>query len=82
MPRNTLSSKLRKEMKVNKVEIIKSIKILSDDESYRYQLARVWGEDKPKALVIGNYAKPSKNDMLITGRTVMNITNYLVEIGF
>jgi len=34
------------------VKIIKSITILSDDESYRYQLARVWGEDKPKALVI------------------------------
>jgi hypothetical protein len=58
-------------------KMIKSIVILSDDELYRYRLSRVWDENKPKATVV--MLNPSKADMLITDRTVMNVTNYLVE---
>ncbi|MBT2616123.1 MULTISPECIES: DUF1643 domain-containing protein [unclassified Bacillus (in: firmicutes)] len=63
---------------VKKIEkLIKSTVILSDDGLYRYQLSRVWDENKPKATVV--MLNPSKADMLITDRTVMNVTNFLVE---
>jgi hypothetical protein len=58
-------------------KIIKSTAILSDDDLYRYKLTRVWNENNPKATVV--MLNPSKADMLITDRTVMNVTNYLVE---
>jgi hypothetical protein len=56
---------------------IKSTAIFSDDELYRYQLSRVWDEDKPKATVV--MLNPSIADVLITDRTVMNVTNYFIE---
>lgn len=64
-------------------EIEKSIKssaILSDDEQYRYKLTREWDANKPKCTVV--MLNPSKADMLITDRTVMNVTNYLIENNF
>jgi hypothetical protein len=61
-------------------KIIRSTAILSNDERYRYQLLRVWDENKPKASVL--MLNPSKADMLITDRTVMNVTNYIVENGY
>lgn len=56
---------------------IKSTATFSDNEKYRYQLSRIWDENKPKATVV--MLNPSKADVLITDRTVMNVTNYLVE---
>lgn len=51
--------------------------MLSDDEDYRYKLIRVWDNNKPNAAVV--MLNPSKADMLTMDRTVMNLTNYLVE---
>ncbi|WP_052158737.1 DUF1643 domain-containing protein [Halobacillus sp. BBL2006] len=59
---------------------IKSTAILSDDEDYRYKLTRVWDEGKPNAAVV--MLNPSKADMLITDRTIMNVTNYLMENSY
>lgn len=61
-------------------KIIKSKAILSDDELYRYKLCRIWDENKPKATII--MLNPSKADTLITDRTVMNVTNYLIENNY
>lgn len=59
---------------------MKSTVLLSDDEQYRYRLTRVWDDNKPSATVI--MLNPSKADMLITDRTVMNVTNYLVSNNY
>ncbi|WP_060665499.1 DUF1643 domain-containing protein [Bacillus sp. CHD6a] len=61
-------------------KIIKSTATFSDDDLYRYQLTRVWDENKPKATVV--MLNPSKADMLITDRTVMNVTNFLIEHNY
>lgn len=61
-------------------KVIQSTAILSDDGLYRYQLLRVWDKNKRKATVV--MLNPSKADMLITDRTVMNVTNYLVENNY
>lgn len=70
------------EMKLVK-EIEKTIKstvVLSDNEEYRYKLTRSWDGNKPNATVV--MLNPSKADMLITDRTVMNVSNYLVQNGY
>ena len=61
-------------------KIIKSKAILSDDELYRYKLCRIWDENKPKSTIV--MLNPSKADTLITDRTVMNVTNYLIENNY
>lgn len=59
---------------------IKSTVVLSDDDNYRYKLTRVWDVEKPSATVV--MLNPSKADMLVTDRTVMNVSNYLIQNGF
>ncbi|WNS82219.1 DUF1643 domain-containing protein [Domibacillus sp. DTU_2020_1001157_1_SI_ALB_TIR_016] len=59
---------------------IKSAAVLSDDDKYRYKLTRIWDSDKPNATVV--MLNPSKADMLKTDRTVMNVTNFLVDNGY
>lgn len=56
---------------------IKSIAVLPDNAEYRYKLTRVWDETKPKATLI--MLNPSKADMLKSDKTVMNVTNYLID---
>lgn len=59
---------------------IKSSVTLSDNKEYRYNLSRIWDESKSKATVI--MLNPSTADMLKTDRTVMNLTNFLVDKDF
>lgn len=57
--------------------IIESKVIMSDNDLYRYLLTRTWEVNKPKATVI--MLNPSKANMLKTDKTIMNVTNYLIE---
>ncbi|MDD3272350.1 MAG: DUF1643 domain-containing protein, partial [Syntrophomonadaceae bacterium] len=60
--------------------VIKNMVVYSDDEKYRYSLTKIWDEDKPKATFIG--INPSDATELIMDKTVMNLTNHLVNGGF
>lgn len=59
---------------------IESRVLLSDDEKYRYLLTRVWDKNKRKATVV--MLNPSTADALITDRTIMNVTNYLINNNY
>lgn len=61
-------------------EIVKTIEskvILSDDGLYRYSLMRTWDKNKKKAAVI--MLNPSKANVLKSDKTVMNVTNFLID---
>lgn len=60
--------------------IIKSTAIMSDNDLYRYQLTRTWDDKKPRATVV--MLNPSKANMLKSDKTVINITNYLVDNNY
>jgi hypothetical protein len=60
--------------------VIKNMVVYSDDEKYRYSLTKIWDENKPKAAFIG--INPSDATELIMDKTVMNLTNHLVNEGF
>lgn len=66
-------------MIVEKATTIQSSSI-SENGLYRYKLARKWDEAKPSATIV--MLNPSKADMLITDRTIMNVTNFLVKNGY
>lgn len=59
---------------------IKSTVILSDNKRYRYRLTRAWDPTKKKATVI--MLNPSIADALKVDKTVMNLTNYLIDNNF
>lgn len=67
-------------MIVEKATTIQSSSILSENGLYRYKLVRKWDEFKPGATIV--MLNPSKADMLITDRTIMNVTNFLVRNGY
>ena len=48
--------------------------ILSDDKVYRYQLTRIWDEDKPKVLFI--MLNPSTADALEDDPTIIRVVNF------
>ncbi|GGL57178.1 DUF1643 domain-containing protein [Sporolactobacillus putidus] len=52
----------------------------SDDEKYRYLLTKTWDADKPIAAVL--MLNPSTAEEIKLDRTIMNLTNYLVDHGF
>lgn len=56
---------------------IRSIAILSENNKYRYCLTKVWEENKQRATVI--MLNPSKANELKYDKTVMNISNYLID---
>lgn len=59
---------------------IKSTAIVSDDGNYRYRLTRVWDNNKQSATVI--MLNPSKANELKSDKTVMNLTNFLIDNNF
>lgn len=65
-------------VKVKTLEkLIKSTATFSDNGLYRYKLTRIWDENKKKATVI--MLNPSKANELKTDKTVMNVTNFLID---
>lgn len=58
-------------------KLIKSIAVFSDDDKYRYSLIRVWENEGKKATVI--MLNPSRANELKNDRTVMNLSNYLID---
>lgn len=59
---------------------IESKVLLSDDEKYRYLLTKEWDKNKRKATVV--MLNPSTADMLINDRTIMNVTNFLINNNY
>jgi len=59
---------------------IKNIAVYSDDKKYRYILKKIWNEEMPKATFIG--INPSDATELIMDKTVMNLTNYLINNNY
>ncbi|MEK4878758.1 MULTISPECIES: DUF1643 domain-containing protein [Paenibacillus] len=59
---------------------ITSRAIFSDNGEYRYRLSRTWDEEKKKGVLL--MLNPSKATELLTDRTVMNVTNFLINAGY
>lgn len=51
--------------------------IFSQDKKYRYKLTTTWDENKKKATII--MLNPSKASELKSDKTVMNVTNFLID---
>ena len=47
--------------------------VLSDDNIYRYQLSRIWDEEKPKILFI--MLNPSTADEFVEDPTIRRVVN-------
>lgn len=62
-----------------KEQIIKHA-IISDDHKYRYQLSRIWDEDKPKVLFI--MLNPSTADSRIDDPTIRRVINFATSWGY
>lgn len=54
--------------------------ILSQDRKYRYQLSRIWDEQKPKLLFIMH--NPSDADAIIDDATTSRVINYVKKWGY
>ncbi|MCG7337162.1 DUF1643 domain-containing protein [Sporosarcina sp. ACRSM] len=65
---------------ITKEHIMKTKAIYSEYQNYRYSLTKIWDEDKPKAAFIG--INPSDATELLMDKTVMNLTNYLIQNGY
>ncbi|MCM3716525.1 DUF1643 domain-containing protein [Alkalihalobacillus oceani] len=61
---------------ITKEHTLKTTAIYSDDQKYRYSLAKMWNGEKPKATFIG--INPSDATELIMDKTVMNLMNHLM----
>jgi len=59
---------------------IKSKAIMSSNDEYRYRLTRTWDETKETIGII--MLNPSKANALKTDKTIMNISNYLIDKGY
>jgi len=73
--------------KHNKTKKIYSIKggmkkhaILSQDNKYRYQLSRIWEEEKPKVLFI--MLNPSTADANVDDPTIRRVINFAKSWGY
>lgn len=60
--------------------VINSEAVFSDDKKYRYKLTRTWDKDKKKATII--MLNPSKASELKSDRTVINVTNFLIDNNY
>ena len=54
--------------------------ILSQDGKYRYQLSRIWDEEKPKLLFIMH--NPSTADAIVDDATTNKVINYVKKWGY
>ena len=54
--------------------------LFSPDNIYRYQLSRIWSEEKPKILFI--MLNPSTADALIDDPTIRRVINYAMSWGY
>jgi hypothetical protein len=54
--------------------------VLSDDNIYRYQLSRIWDEEKPKLLFI--MLNPSTADEFVEDPTIRRVVNYAKDWGY
>ena len=54
--------------------------IFSEDNIYRYQLSRIWDEEKPKILFI--MLNPSTADEFVEDPTIRRIVNYAKDWGY
>ncbi|WP_163969575.1 DUF1643 domain-containing protein [Oceanobacillus halotolerans] len=59
---------------------ITSRTIISDNNNYRYQLTRIW--DKSNDIVSIIMLNPSKADSIKNDKTVISLTNYLIDEGY
>ncbi|WP_217582107.1 DUF1643 domain-containing protein, partial [Lysinibacillus sp. GbtcB16] len=60
--------------------IMKCEVFMSDNEKYRYQLTRTWDDTKDNATII--MLNPSKAELFITDKTVMNVQNFLIKNNY
>lgn len=61
-------------------KIMNSIVVLSEDDKYRYCLTKIWEENKKRATVM--MLNPSKANELKCDKSVMNISNYLIDNNY
>ena len=54
--------------------------LLSEDNIYRYQLSRIWDEEKPKILFI--MLNPSTADEFVEDPTIRRVVNYAKDWGY
>ena len=54
--------------------------LLSADNIYRYQLSRIWDEEKPKILFI--MLNPSTADEFVEDPTIRRVVNYAKDWGY
>jgi hypothetical protein len=54
--------------------------VLSHDNIYRYQLSRIWDEEKPKILFI--MLNPSTADEFVEDPTIRRVVNYAKDWGY
>ena len=54
--------------------------VLSADNSYRYQLSRIWDEEKPKILFI--MLNPSTADEFVEDPTIRRVVNFAKDWGY
>jgi hypothetical protein len=54
--------------------------ILSSDNIYRYELSRIWDDEKPKILFI--MLNPSTADEFVEDPTIRRIVNYAKDWGY
>jgi hypothetical protein len=54
--------------------------VLSDDNIYRYQLSRIWDEEKPKILFI--MLNPSTADEFVEDPTIRRVITYAKDWGY
>ena len=54
--------------------------IISQDEKYRYQLSRIWDEEKPKILFI--MLNPSTADADVDDPTIRRVVNFAKSWGY
>jgi hypothetical protein len=87
MGKNINSRKIKHKRKHNKTKKHKFIKggmkknaILSHDKKYRYQLSRLWDEEKPKVLFI--MLNPSTADADIDDPTIRRVVNFSKSWGY
>jgi len=83
MVRKTKSHK-RKHNKTKKYKLIKGgmkkHALISQDNKYRYQLSRIWDEEKPKILFI--MLNPSTADADVDDPTIRRVVNFSKSWGY
>jgi hypothetical protein len=92
MGKNINSHKIKHKRKHNKTKKHKFIKggmkkgaiirdaLISRDKKYRYQLSRIWDEDKPKVLFI--MLNPSTADETVDDKTIRRVMGFAESWGY